>query len=203
MQSPDHARAARRREAQPRGVPRIRWIPLLALLLALLAPGRVFAQENGNHFRLDVSEFEAQLPYPPAMVWLAVRQVYDHLGFPVSGASDTTRHVYLTPFLDLQGQLFNRPPGDYFDCPQYVFGAGNINNTAIFTFAVRAEVEAADGGSVLRTQADVRAKRRMWRNSGIQCNSNGAFERRLNLLVRQRLQEMAAAAPRPAAQPQP
>lgn len=176
----------------------------MALLLVPVL-GRTAAAQDGTHdrFRNDVSEFEERLAYPPEAVWGAVRQVYTYLGFPVSGASDTTRHVYLTPFLDLQGQLFNRPPADYFNCQQYAMGAGDLNNTAVFTFAIKAVVEPAQGGSVLRTQADVRAKRRMWRSSTLECTSNGRFERQLNAMVSERLRQAGPApqAARPSSSP--
>jgi len=176
---------------------------MVALLPLLTRPAAAQARDD-YHFRTEVSEFDEHLPFPPEAVWVATAQVFAYLAFPMSTLSDSAGRVYLTRFLDLQGPLFGRPPGDYFDCPQYVFGLGNLNNTGLFTFAVRSSV-MPDGksGTLLRTQTDVRVRRRMWTATPVDCSSNGVFEKELARLVAQRLRELAAhpAPPPPGASP--
>ncbi|HEX8831331.1 MAG TPA: hypothetical protein VF705_09210 [Longimicrobium sp.] len=187
----------RRHPARSLSARRLFHVLSLSIALVPLFGRAGAAQQNDRaRFRLDVSEYADTIPQDPGEVWKALRVVYTGLGFPVSGVADTARHVYLTPFMDLHGDLFYRPPIDYFVCQQYAYGAGDLNNSAVFSFAIRAEVaDNHDGRTILRTQTDVRAKRRSWNASSMECGSNGLFERRLNYMVRQQLPRSTAAAP--------
>ncbi|HET7234330.1 MAG TPA: hypothetical protein VFJ16_30230 [Longimicrobium sp.] len=76
---------------------------------------------------------------------------------------------------------------------QNAYGASDLSNSAVFSFALRGEVaDSHDGRTILRTQTDVRAKRRSWNASSMECGSNDLFERRLNYLVRQQIRQSSA-----------
>jgi len=179
---------------------RTRWVAVLAVALvpALVHPAAAQQRDRGSIsiFRNDAPETATRVAYPADAVWKALTEVYAEMGFPLATTANVRGREFLTPFMDIRGQLFGRRNSEFFACQQFDM-VGDLTNTGQLSFAVRTRLEATpDGATILHTQVDARARRRSTNASAVECNTSGKLEQALAQAVEQRL-------PQPAAEPQP
>lgn len=154
-------------------------------------------------FRTDVPSTDTRVDAQPAVLWRATAEVLGAMGFAVSETSDAAALEFVSTFADLHGRLFNRPNAEFFSC-----NSGDMLNdltaTGQINMALRARVAAGpQGGSVLYTQVDARARRRATSATPVECDSTGKLEQRIALQIQTRVQEIQAesAGARPAPAP--
>lgn len=192
---------------QPRSVRRsmpVRWLAVLAVALVPVLSHPAAAQQRDRSsvaiFRNDAPETTTRVAYPVDAVWKALTEVYAEMGFPLASTANIRGREFLTPFMEIRGQLFGRRNTEFFSCQQQDM-LGDLTNTGQISFALRTRLEAgADSATVLHTQVDARARRRGTSASSVDCTTTGKLEQALAQAVDQRLSQPATqpAAPAPA-----
>jgi hypothetical protein len=74
-------------------------------------------------FRTDAGYHLETLPYPPAEVWRYLPDAYTALGLPGGTTTNGNGREYMTPYLQVQGQLFGRRNSDFITCADGAAGA--------------------------------------------------------------------------------
>ncbi|HSU14377.1 hypothetical protein [Longimicrobium sp.] len=181
----------------------MRRIFLIALAAVPLCATAAAAQQGstpmqqGNRvieFRADVGMSEDTLAFAPELVWSMVPHVFNELGLPATESADSTDHAFLTPYLEVRGQLFGRRNHDFFQCQDNGFGMELADNANMIIAMLMRVVPAGDGRTILRTQVDGHARRRDIATNVVDCASTGVLEKALAEMVTQRLREMPTAA---------
>lgn len=178
---------------------RPRWLAVLAMALVPVLSHPAAAQQRDRSsiavFRNDAPETATRVAYPADAVWKALTDAYAELGFPLATTANVRGREFLTPFMDIRGQLFGRRNSDFFTCQQFDM-VGDLTNTGQLSFALRTRLEATDdGATVLHTQVDARARRRSTSSNPVDCNTTGKLEEALAQAVVQRLSQAPAPAP--------
>lgn len=177
----------------------IRSVRLGLALAAALVPMLVLANpaaaqrhdRSSSIFRDDVPETRTRIARPAADVWKALTEVYAELGFPLSTTANPRAQEFLTPFMDVRGQLFNLRNSEFFACQQFDT-LGDLTNTGQISFALRTRLEPADdSATIVSTQVDARARRRNTTATSVECASTGKLEQALAQAVAQRLSQPA------------
>lgn len=177
---------------------RLRWLAALAAVFVLAQPAAAQQRDRSliGTFRNDAPETTTTLHAPAAAVWTALTEAYAEMGFPLATTANIRGHEFLSPFMDVRGQLFQRRNSDFFTCQQFD-ALADLTNTGQIAFAVRTRLEAVDdGNTVVHTQIDARARRRGTSGTVVECNTTGRLEEALVQAVARKLET-------PAAQPQP
>jgi hypothetical protein len=172
-------------------------VPLCALTAAAQTPQAV-QSEHGTRvieFRADVGTSEDTLAFAPEIVWSMIPHIFNELGLPATESADSTDHAFLTPYLEVKGQLFGRRNHDFFQCQDNGFGMELADNANMIIALLMHVVPTGDGRTLLRTQVDGRARRRDIATNVVDCASTGVLEKALAEMVAQRLREMPAATP--------
>jgi hypothetical protein len=189
--TPTYSRHAR----SVRPLIRPRWLAVLAVVLVpvLSHPAAAQQRDRGSIaiFRNDAPETRTRVAYPAAAVWKALTEVYAEMGFALATTANIRGQEFLTPFMDIRGQLFGRRNSEFFTCQQFDM-LGDLTNTGQLSFALRTRLEATDdGATVLHTQVDARARRRNTNTSAVDCTTTGKLEQALAQAVEQRLSQPA------------
>jgi hypothetical protein len=151
----------------------------LAVLALFLVAGCT-AGSSGRYvvsFRTDAGYHRETLPYPPAEVWRHLPEAYTALGLPGGTTTNGNGHEYMTPYLQVQGQLFGRRNSDFITCADGAAGAP-LADRARVTLAMITRLEAnRTGDTDVLTQIDAYAHRRESSTNHVYCNTTGLLER--------------------------